>query len=102
MLLNLLIDKADCGRPTLHLQRVIVGLGFLLLQNTQYRRRNPTTIINQYKSSILIQNAQDNGQRQQWIRRNVKDAICLNNENITVINFIFAKCKQLYSPLCRY
>ena len=35
MLLNLLIDKADCGRPTLHLQRVIVGLGFLLLQNTE-------------------------------------------------------------------
>ena len=35
MLLDLLIDKADCGRPTLHLQRVIAGLGFLLLQNTE-------------------------------------------------------------------
>ena len=38
MLLDLLIDKADCGRPTLHLQRVIallVGLGFPLLQNTE-------------------------------------------------------------------
>ena len=90
MLLDLLIDKADCDRPTL--QRVIAGLGFLLLQKTQSNNNN------RYKSSILIQNAQDNGQRQQWIRRNVKDAICLNNENITVINFIFAKCKQ-YPPL---
>ena len=26
------------------------------------------------------QNAQDNGQRQQCVRHNVKDAICLNNE----------------------
>ena len=43
----------------------------------------------------------DNGQRKQWIRRNVKDAISLNNENITVINSIFAKCKQ-HPPLCRY
>ena len=33
MLLDLLIDKADCDRPTL--QRVIPGLGFLLLQNTE-------------------------------------------------------------------
>ena len=32
MLLDLLIDKADCDRPTL--QRVIAGLGFLLLQST--------------------------------------------------------------------
>ena len=35
MLLDLLIDKADCGRPTLHLPRVIAGLGFPLLQNTE-------------------------------------------------------------------
>ena len=35
MLLDLLIDKADCDRPTLHLQRVIAGLGFPLLQNTE-------------------------------------------------------------------
>ena len=90
MLLDILIDKADCDRPTL--QQVIAGLGFLLLQKTQPNNNN------QYKSSILIQNAQDNGQRQQWMRRNVKDAIYLNNENITVINFIFAKCKQ-YPPL---
>ena len=33
MLLDLLIDKADCDRPTL--QRVTAGLGFLLLQNTE-------------------------------------------------------------------
>ena len=34
---DLLIDKADFGRPTLHLQRVIAGLdlGFPLLQNTE-------------------------------------------------------------------
>ena len=31
MLLDLLINKADCDRPTL--QRVIAELGFLLLQN---------------------------------------------------------------------
>ena len=34
------------------------------------------------------------------VRRNVKDAICLTNQNITV-HFIIAKCKQ-YPPLCRY
>ena len=33
MLLDLLIDKTHCDRPTL--QRVIAGLGFILLQNTE-------------------------------------------------------------------
>ena len=45
MLLDLLIDKADCDRPTLHLQRVIAGFNRVFLV-TKYRRRNPTTIIN--------------------------------------------------------
>ena len=44
MLLAILIDKADCDRPTL--QRVIVGLGLRFSLVAKYRRRNPTTIIN--------------------------------------------------------
>ena len=43
MLLDLLIDKADCGRPTLHLQRVIAGLG--LIVGSLRLKKWPTTAL---------------------------------------------------------
>ena len=49
----------------------------------------------QYKSLINIQDAQDDSQRQQWIRRNVNDVICLNNQNFTV-NFIFSNVNKIH------
>ena len=51
---------------------------------------------NQAKYDQHRQDAQDNAQLQQRMRHNIKDAIYLNNQNIT-IDFIFEKCKQ-YPP----